>query len=421
MSTDAEGNVSKRSLRADQDFDSKMDCLFCKNRITEREKWPNKANQVMCKNRKFDSSILKVCEQRNDLWAMEVKGRITFVNDLHPEKMLCITKHVVLTFVLEKVFCNCMMMAQSQKYLKLRCKPWINIYIQKLMAHRDKLFQNMNKDPTPSNKYLYKKFRNRVVAEIRSGKVTYFKNCFEQSKTNMKMLWSGSKSIVNVKSKTQLSRISHLTSNGMRSDDPVKMAIIFNQYFVNVGSNLNKTIPRTRKSPIDYLKNRNRSSMFLAPVTTQEIEVIIQSLSTKKSIGSYSIPVFLLKILSKHTSKPFSYLVNLSFQTGILPDYLKVAEVNHIHKKEAFDNPSSYRPISILSVFSKIFEKLMYTRLYKFLDTHKILYPLQFGFHENHSTTQALMFLTETIKHPIDSGKFGCGIFLDLQKAFDIQ
>ena len=85
LSTDAEGNVGKRSLRADQDFDFKKDCLFCKNRITEGEKRANKAYQVMCKNREFDSSILKVCEQRNDLWAMDVKGCIAFVNDLHSE------------------------------------------------------------------------------------------------------------------------------------------------------------------------------------------------------------------------------------------------------------------------------------------------------------------------------------------------
>ena len=156
----------------------------------------------------------------------------------------------------------------------------------------------------------------------------------------------------------------------MRFDDPVKMANIFNQYFVNVASNLDETIPTTRKSPFDYLKNKNGSSMFLAPVTTQEIEVIIQSFNTQKTIGPYSIPVFLLKILSKHISKPLSYIVNLSFQTGIFPDYLKAANVNSIHKKEAFDNPSNYRPISILSVFSKLFEKLMYTRPYKFLDTY---------------------------------------------------
>ena len=76
--TDAESNVSKRSLKADQEFEFEMDCLFCQNRITEREKRASKAYQVMCKNREFVSSILKVCEQRNDLWAMEVEGRIAF-------------------------------------------------------------------------------------------------------------------------------------------------------------------------------------------------------------------------------------------------------------------------------------------------------------------------------------------------------
>ena len=70
-------------------------------------------------------------------------------------------------------------------------------------------------------------------------------------------------------------------------------------------------------------------------------------------------------------------------------------------------------------VFSKIFDKLMYQRLYKFLELFEILYPLQFGFRENHSITQALLSLTESIKSSTDNGKFGCGIFLDLQKAFD--
>ena len=60
----------------------------------------------------------------------------------------------------------------------------------------------------------------------------------------------------------------------------------------------------------------------------------------------------------------------------------------------------------------------MKTHLYKFLDTSKLVCHLQFGFHENHSTVQALMSLTETIKHSIDSGKFGHSMFLNLQKGF---
>ena len=77
--------------------------------------------------------------------------------------------------------------------------------------------------------------------------------------------------------------------------DPVKMANLFDTYFVNVGSNIDKTIPRTTKSPTDYLKDRISQSMLLANVCPEEIQTIIHSLNTDKATGPYSIPVFLLK------------------------------------------------------------------------------------------------------------------------------
>ena len=92
--------------------------------------------------------------------------------------------------------------------------------------------------------------------------------------------------------------------------------------------------------------------MFLAPATPQELETIIHSLNTNKAIGPYSIPVFLLKALGKHIAQPLSIIVNYSFENGIFPDKLKGGKVNPLHKKDSSDNPSNYRPISILSVFS---------------------------------------------------------------------
>ena len=124
------------------------------------------------------------------------------------------------------------------------------------------------------------------------------------------MLWSGIGSIVNVKTKSQLSQISHLLENGKQVDDPVKMANMFNSYFVNVGGNIDKSIPRAKKFPMDYLLNRIPNSIFLAPVTEGEIEIIIESLNQKKAIGPYSIPVFLLKILCRHIAVPLSKIVN---------------------------------------------------------------------------------------------------------------
>ena len=117
-----------------------------------------------------------------------------------------------------------------------------------------------------------------VVSEQHQRKIHHFKNYFEVHETNMKM--SGIKSIVNMKAKSQLSQISHLLKKGKCIGDPVKMANSFNYYFVDVGSNIDKSISRTKISPTDCLKNRNSNSFFLTPVTEQEIEVIIQSLNS---------------------------------------------------------------------------------------------------------------------------------------------
>ena len=122
-----------------------------------------------------------------------------------------------------------------------------------------------------------------------------------------------------------MTQISHLLEN------------IFNNYFVNVGSNINKSIPIIRKSPTDYLKNRNADSMLLSTVTEQKIKFIIQSLNSQKAIGPCSIPVFLMK--TKHIAKPLSVIVNLSFQAGVFPGNLKVAKVSPLHKKDSCDNP----------------------------------------------------------------------------------
>ena len=145
-----------------------------------------------------------------------------------------------------------------------------------------------------------------------------------------------------------MSQISHLTDNGVRVIDPVKMTNKFNQYVVNVGSNIDKCITRTRKSPLDFLRNRNLNSMFPAPATPQELETIIHSLNTYWAIGPYSIAVFLLKVPGKQNAQPLLIIVNYTFENGIVPDKLKVGKVNPLHKKDSSDNPSNYGSISIL-------------------------------------------------------------------------
>ena len=110
--------------------------------------------------------------------------------------------------------------------------------------------------------------------------------------------------------------------------------------------------------------------------------------------------------------------MNESFQSGVFPVIMQQAKVTPLFKKGCPTTTSNYRPISLLSVFSKIIEKLMYKRLLHFLEVKNALHNLRFGFHVIHSVNHALISLTEPIKNSLDNKKLGCGIFLDLQKAF---
>ena len=168
----------------------------------------------------------------------------------------------------------------------------------------------------------------------------------------MKKLWSGIKTIISHKN-CSTSVINKIESeNGNISSDPAEISNILNDYFVNVADSIAKNIPRTPKSALHYLKNKNANSMLLSPVTHMEIEDIISNLDLSKSIGPFSIPINLVKVMKLHISHPLAKLINQSFVQGIVPSKLKVAKVISIFKQGDSEIASNYRPISLLPIFS---------------------------------------------------------------------
>ena len=136
-----------------------------------------------------------------------------------------------------------------------------------------------------------------------------------------------------------------------------------------------------------------------------------KTLDTETKFIKYANPV-----LSVYLSELF----NLCVKEGTYPDPLKIAEVMSIFKNGDRSKTTNYCPISILFQFNKIFEKLLYTRLYSYLIRYNLLSDQQFGFRKNSSATLAVSKLYEELLTNIDHGLYMCSVFLDLSKAFDI-
>ena len=116
---------------------------------------------------------------------------------------------------------------------------------------------------------------------------------------------------------------------------------------------------------------------------------------------------------------PLKYIFNLSLQQGIFPENLKIARVSPVYKKDEEFLLTNYRPISAPPCLSKLLERIMYNRLFKYLSENSILYKTQFGFQTPHSTEHAILLLVNQLYQSFDESKFTLGIFIDLSKAFD--
>ena len=206
--------------------------------------------------------------------------------------------------------------------------------------------------------------------------------------------------------------------NGACITDKTKIASGFNSYFVNVGHNLANSIPHTTVSPLNNLHERNTFSFYVNLITETEIISLIKLLKNGSS-GYDSISATALENTATAFITPLTHIENFSLSSGIFPEELKIARVIPLFKSGDAMLFCDYRPVSVLSLFSNILERLMYIRLISFINKHNLLFNCHFGFREGHSTNLALIYLVNKISNSLDTGEYVLGLFLDFTKAFD--
>ena len=304
----------------------------------------------------------------------------------------------------------------SSKEYKRRFKPWVTDKILDKINKKDKVFKRyMDCKDLVLKEQLNKEFKtlkNKITTLTRQSKKLYYNQYFTANTKNLQKIWKGIKEMINIKIKNHC-HPTCIIENNKTITYPKEVADSFDKYNTSVVEDILKK--RKYEGNIHhtvYLTNQLQNTFVVYECDQSEVENILSSLNPKKATGPNSIPTDILHILKKVISYPLSIIFNMSLSTGVHPDPLKIAKTIPIYKKGSKLDTSNYRPISLLSNLNKILEKLMFNRVYKFLEGQKCIYNLQFGFRKNHSTNHALIEITENIRKSLDNKIYACGIFI---------
>lgn len=300
-----------------------------------------------------------------------------------------------------------------------RLEPWMTSGILKSRQTKNNLCKNSLKHPSSNNLLIYKNFRNLYNSVIRNAKKLHFQAQIEANSNNLRKTWQ---LLYNALRKTKNNKDSctSLTINGLNITDPQIMAENFNKFFANAAVEVVRNINPSLISPTDkILINNETFSLSSSPVTATEILNATKLLLDKKTLDHNGISTSFIKKIIFQIMKPLHHIFLLSFQKGIVPSQLKIAKVIPIFKAGDRCSMDNYRPISLLSTFSKIIEKIVANRLTIFLNNSNILSKWQFGFRRNHSTIHPMFHFTNFLSNAFNAKKHSLAIFCDLKKAFD--
>lgn len=307
---------------------------------------------------------------------------------------------------------------------KFNIKPWMTPGLIRCSRHKDKLHAESIKHPEDeSKKLVFSRYRNFYVSLLRKIKSEYESKELNDNRNCPRKLWKS------------INRISHRSNSNPRNGTqellvqnnvPINEVLEGrNKYFSSVGKNLADSILTRLNETESSLAARTINkdpplhSFYIPPTDEKEISELILKLNPNSSPGLDNINNRILKAIRLSVAPILAHLFNLSIESGTFPKAWKTAVVIPIHKGAAKNDPSNYRPISLMGNISKLLERIINKRLMTYLENNNLISDRQFGFRRGKSTEDAVTLLTDIVSAHLDGGRSCVGVFLDLAKAFD--
>ena len=296
-------------------------------------------------------------------------------------------------------------------------KPWITTNIKTYMRQREAYFDLFKHGLVTRREY--NSFRNFVTSLIRLSCKNYYQTAFDQIKTDIKKTWQTINQIISSGKKfAKKSIIEKIIANDTAFTSTQDIANILNEHFSTIGDKISASIQPYHTNQHPTQRPQSQGTFSFSLITPNIIEKIILSLKNKHgNINTYTVRV--IKYLSDLVAPVITKLLNFSLLSGHFPNSLKTACVTPVFKSGDKTEVCNYRPISILSIFSKIFEKVVAYQLYSYLIQTQILTSSQYGFRKGKSTSDALLSTLQYVYDNIDENKIVISFFLDFSKAFD--
>ena len=294
--------------------------------------------------------------------------------------------------------------------LKKKFNHWFSGDVLHCIRKRDRAWINFRKTRSNVMFQEYKKLRNKTQRLITKAKKEFVRNTIDENQGCIKKLWKTLKDLGATSKCNSESRI------GLKNGDEIEfdgdfVSDKFNNFFCNIASELVEKLPST---PFD-IESLNRfyankgakaNSFKFSTVSENEILKLLVKTCPTKATGSDNINARFVKDGATAIASPVTYLINLSLRLSDVPSALKTAKVIPLFKKENRNYVGNYRPVSILPVFSKLFEKVVYKQFYDYLCKQNLIYKYQSGFRLCFSTETALCYLSDLIRGNMDKGLY---------------